>query len=135
VIGVQNLKSLSSCLKTNKSTKLITEIHNYITNQSPTTLLLSVYLYNPSNTTKENTLSRVRLHITSIHSSIPGRSKRFFSCAKHLDWLEDLPSFQMNGHWATHLHIMPWLRMTGVIPPLPHMPSWCAQRHYFYRYL
>jgi len=26
-----------------------------------------------------------------------------------------------------HLHLMPRLEVRGTIPPLPHMPSWCAQ--------
>jgi hypothetical protein len=29
-------------------------------------------------------------------------------------------------HLSTHCHLMPRIKMSGAIPPLPHMPSWCA---------
>jgi len=37
---------------------------------------------------------------------------------------------------TTHLHLVPKLRMTGSIPPLPHVPSWHAEElFYLYPYL
>jgi hypothetical protein len=29
---------------------------------------------------------------------------------------------------TTHLYLVPRLRMSGAIPPLPHRLSWCEQR-------
>jgi hypothetical protein len=31
------------------------------------------------------------------------------------------------GHVTDHSHPVMRLRMHGVIPPFPHIPSWCAQ--------
>jgi len=40
------------------------------------------------------------------------------------------------GSWTakltTHLHLVTWLRMIGVKPPLPHTPSWRAQAQLVY---
>jgi hypothetical protein len=78
----------------------------------------------------------------------PGRSKRFFSTAKHPERLWGPPSIQLNGYWGlfppvrksglgvfvtTQLHLAPRLRMSGAIPALPHTPSWRAhgQLHFY----
>jgi hypothetical protein len=45
--------------------------------------------------------------------------------AKHQDWLWDTPSHGMKV--APHLHLVPRLRMIGVMLPLHHTPSWRAQ--------
>jgi len=32
---------------------------------------------------------------------------------------------------TTHVHLVPRLRMSGAIPLLPHIPSWCGQRRVY----
>jgi hypothetical protein len=33
---------------------------------------------------------------------------------------------------ADHLHIVPSLIMSGAVPVLPHMSSWCVQGHGYF---
>jgi hypothetical protein len=72
-----------------------------------------------------------------IHSSNPGRGKRFLSYPKHPDLLWDPPNLLFNGDqgvlnqsWSskgmkltTHLQLTPSLRMSVAILSLPQMPS------------
>jgi len=70
----------------------------------------------------------------------PAGTKEIFSPSKDLVWLWDLHSTLFNKYqglfsWekssqdvkpTTQLHLVHGLRLSGTIPPLPHMPSWHA---------
>jgi hypothetical protein len=68
------------------------------------------------------------------------QGKYIFSCAKRPDRLQVLPCPYLMGTWApswgcrslgvnltTHLHPRSRLRMSGIIPLLPSIPSWRGQ--------
>ena len=54
---------------------------------------------------------------------ISGSISGLFSSRKHADRIWCLGGYQM----VSHLHLVPSLRMSGAISPLPHMRSWRAQ--------
>jgi hypothetical protein len=88
-------------------------------------------------------LSRVLSIVTRLQT---GRSRvwipigtRCFASSKRPDWLWSPPSllfigsgvlFQGYSSWVmkltTHCHLVLRLRMSGSIPLLPHIPSWCG---------
>lgn len=69
----------------------------------------------------------------------PGRDNRFLSSPECPDWLQGPPSFIVNRYMphslvdkavsilTTHLQLVPKLRVTKDMSPLPYMPSWDIQ--------
>ena len=59
-----------------------------------------------------------------------------FPSSKRPYRLWDPPNLLIGGYWGvnvtTPLHLMPRLRMSGAIPPLPYRPSWRGQGLYLY---
>jgi hypothetical protein len=56
-------------------------------------------------------------------SLIPGRGKRFFSSPQRPDRVWSPPNILSNGYreLSTHFHLVPRVKICGVIPPRPYI--------------
>jgi len=78
--------------------------------------------------------------------SNPGRGKSFFSSSKYPDWLLVPPIYLFSGQWGfslrvnqpkcevNHLHLVPELKIRGIVLLLPlyGFMAWMGRFFYFY---
>ena len=57
------------------------------------------------------------------------------NCGSTPKWRTGFPQCEVASQdikLTTHFHLLLWLKRSGIIPPLPHIPSWCAEKLYYF---